>query len=130
MSLPVPRILGLDRDAPLDKGGSKTASPYRAELLPPKALLAIAAELKLGADRHAPPPEGERLGSWVKDSVECHLGRALAHMLAYLAGDRSEPHLTHVGCRVLFALELEQRMSANGAAPQKRDSTESGTAQE
>lgn len=98
-----PVIAGVGPDAPTvtnDAGGKQSAVPYRCDLLPPRALLDVAAVLKGGADRYGDD-------NWRAIGRRDHLNHALTHVYAYLAGDRSDDHLSHAACRLLFAMETE-----------------------
>ena len=44
---------------------------------------------------------------WRKIPRREHIARALRHLTLHLIGDKSEDHLPHAACRVLFALECE-----------------------
>lgn len=87
-------------------GGRQSESPYRAELLPPRALLRAAEVLAHGERKH-PRKDTKAPPNWHLIPIEEHIGRAQAHLLAYMAGDTSDDHLTHALCRLLFACELE-----------------------
>lgn len=96
-------VEGVGKDAPVvtnEKGGKQSDTKYRADLLPPIALLQIARVLKEGADKYGAE-------NWRKISQADNLNHALIHILAYLAGNREDDHLQHAGCRILFALETE-----------------------
>lgn len=98
---------GVGPDAPIvynEQGGGQSASPYRLDLVDPKALLDISKVLKEGADKY-----GEN--NWKKISINDHLNHLLVHVYAYLAGDKSDKHLAHAACRAIFALgvELEEK---------------------
>ncbi len=108
-----PVVAGLGPDAPTEtnsKGGRQSALPYRADLLPAQATLAVAAVLKTGADKY-----GET--NWHAISVREHLNHVLTHAFAYLAGDASDDHLAHMACRALMALEIQLRETAERAKP-------------
>lgn len=100
----MPTIAGVGPDAPTEikpNGAKQSDSPYRLDLIPPKALLNTAAILKQGAVKY-----GEN--NWRGLSVEDNLNHALVHIYAYLASDRQDDHLGHALCRMMFAKELEK----------------------
>lgn len=98
-----PVVEGVGPDAPVvvsDQGGKHSDSPYRLDVVPPKALLAVSAVLKEGLEKYG-------LDNWRGISQREHLNHALVHIYAHLAGDQSDSHLTHAACRLLFALETQ-----------------------
>lgn len=84
-----------------DQGGKQAKIEYRADLVPPLAMLRAAGILKMGADRY-----GE--GNWKKISIPSHLNHAISHLFLYLSGDQVEDHLAHATCRLMFALDLKE----------------------
>lgn len=82
----------------VEKDGKQSKSLARLDLLPPKAIFRIGSVLKAGAERY-----GE--WNWLDISTSDHINHALIHLLAHLANDDKEDHLTHAACRIIFALE-------------------------
>jgi hypothetical protein len=100
-------IEGLGPDVPTAKDGLQSEVNYRFDLVPPLALAKVAEVLHQGANKYGD-------NSWVKlDDPTDHVSHALAHLYAFLAGDRQEgqpqDHLTHAACRILFALDVIER---------------------
>lgn len=102
--MPPSLVPGVSPDAPIEtksNGAQQSASPYRPELLPPLAVLSVSKILKDGADKYGAE-------NWRGLTVSDNLSHALTHIFAYLAGDKSDDHIDHAACRLLFASELAQ----------------------
>lgn len=87
-------------DAPThtnEKGGSQSYVPVRFDLIDGKALFEMAKVLHHGAEKY-----GE--GNWRLIDIPDHLNHLIMHAYAYLAGDRTDEHLSHILCRATFAL--------------------------
>jgi hypothetical protein len=87
-------------DAPThvnDQGGKQSLIPVRFDLIDAKALFEMAKVLHVGAEKY-----GEN--NWRLISIEEHLNHGIMHGYAYLAGDRTDEHLSHMLCRSTFAL--------------------------
>lgn len=83
-----------------EKGGIQHERPYKSEALFFNALLAVS-----GLRYEACKVKGYPDDNYLNIDKREHIGRALTHLFAYMAGDTSNDHLTHAACRVLMALE-------------------------
>jgi Domain of unknown function (DUF5664) len=79
-----------------EKGGGQSHVPARFDLVDGKAMFAMAAVLHQGAEKYG-------VDNWRKIDVQDHLNHLIMHAYAYLAGDRSDEHLSHIMCRSMFA---------------------------
>lgn len=85
-------------DTVVNEHGAKQAHVNaRMDLIPPENLLLLGECLGYGAGRY-----GE--GNWQKIAEKDNLNHALIHILKWLLGDRSEPHLVNAIARTNFAL--------------------------
>ena len=80
-----------------ERGGSQSDIPVRFDLIDANAMFAMAAVLDQGAKKY-----GE--DNWRLIPVKDHLNHLLMHTFAYLAGDETDEHLSHILCRATFAL--------------------------
>lgn len=80
-----------------DQGGKQSYLPERMDLIPTKPLLLLAQCLGFGAEKY-----GEN--NWHKIPERENVNHAMAHLVHWLDGDRSEPHLVNAAARVFFAL--------------------------
>jgi hypothetical protein len=78
-------------------GGSQSDIPVRFDLIDGKALFEMAKVLDSGARKY-----GEE--NWRLIPVNDHLNHLLMHTYAYLSGDKTDDHLSHILCRATFAL--------------------------
>lgn len=91
------KIAGRDTETHVnEKGGRQSLIPVRFDLIDAKALFKMAEVLHEGAKKY-----GE--DNWRLIPIEEHLNHMIMHAYAYLAGDRSDEHLSHIMCRATFA---------------------------
>ena len=102
-------VKGVEPDAPVvvnEKGGKQSDSPYAFHMIPVSSILAAAEVCSYGAKKY-----GETIGdrNYTKIPTAEHINHAIAHMYAYLAGDRTDDHLGHAIVRTMFAYDTAQK---------------------
>ncbi len=94
-------IPGIGPDAPIienDQGGRQSALPYKFSTVPPMALLRMANVFTKGAEKYGP-------NNYKKIPLEDSVDHAMAHLVAFLAGDDQDDHLGHALARLAMAVE-------------------------
>jgi len=94
-------------DAPThtnDKGGRQSLVEVRFDLIDGPALFEMASVLHDGAEKYG-------ADNWRKIDIPDHLNHLIMHAYAYLSGDRTDEHLSHIMCRSMFAqaVALQER---------------------
>lgn len=96
-------VKGVSKEEPVvfnEEGGGQSRTLYDFTLADPKAMFEMCKVLKEGADKYGAE-------NWRLISIDDHLNHLLIHIYAYLAGDRSDEHLSHIMCRALFAQAVD-----------------------
>lgn len=92
-------VKGVGKDEPIvvnGNGGGQSKVSYRFDLADPKAMFEMCKVLAIGAERYGD-------FNWRLIPIEDHINHLLIHAYAYLAGDKTDEHLSHMMCRALFA---------------------------
>lgn len=91
------------------RGGSQSHLPYRFDRFDGPAMFRMAEVLHQGAEQYGPD-------NWRKIDVADHLNHLIAHAYAWIGGDRSDDHLSHIMCRAMFAcaVQLTEEGKADG----------------
>lgn len=79
-----------------EKGAKQSKVEARFDLIDGPALFEMASVLHTGAVKYG-------ANNWRGIDVELHLNHLIMHAYAYLSGDRSDDHLSHIMCRSMFA---------------------------
>lgn len=103
---------GLGKDAEITTntaGGKQSRIEFAFHLLDAPAIMALANVVYQGAEKYA-------RDNWRLISEEEHLNHALAHIFAYMAGDRQDDHLEHALCRLMMSVAKKIRPEYYGYA--------------
>lgn len=90
-------------DAPTvtnEKGAKQSHIPVAFHLVDGPAMFQMAKVLHEGAEKYG-------ANNWRGIPIEDHLNHLIMHAYAYLSGDRTDEHLSHIMCRAMFAQAVE-----------------------
>lgn len=99
-------IVGPDRPIIFNEQGGGQSVPVRFDLIDGPALFSMVKVLEEGAAKY-----GEN--NWRKVPIQDHLNHLIMHAYAYLSGDKSDEHLSHIMCRAMFAEAVKLEGSNN-----------------
>lgn len=82
-----------------ENGAKRDSIPERFDLIPMAALRECAVVMSEGASRYGD-------NNWRGLPIREMLNHGMRHLVLYMSGDRSEPHLSHAACNLLMAMEV------------------------
>jgi hypothetical protein len=109
-------------DAPVvynELGAGQSKLDARFDLIDGPALFEMAQVLDYGAKKYGD-------NNWRGIKVEDHLNHLIMHAYAYLSGDESDNHLSHIMCRAMFAQAVAIQDGDAWRTHRPRHSTEIG----
>jgi len=92
-------VTGVGADAPTvinEHGGKQSAVLYAFDTLDSKAMFAMCKVMKEGRDKYGSDE------NWRKIPAKEHWNHMVIHAFAWLAGDKSDDHLSHIMCRAMM----------------------------
>lgn len=91
---------------PTTPGLKNDAGKTRFDLLPPRALWAVADVITFGATKYGPD-------NWRGVERQRWFAAAMRHLWAWMLGEKRDPesglpHLAHAACSILFLLDIDE----------------------
>jgi len=109
---PLSKIPGVGPDAETvtnKQGGKQSKVLYAFDALDPKAMFAMCKVLHEGRLKYGDDE------NWRKIPAREHINHAIIHFMAYLAGDRTDEHLSHAMCRAMMATAVDMDVTKDKA---------------
>ena len=98
--------------------------PFAYHLLPAEGLAKVAAVMRIG-EMKGRPDDG-----WRKVPTMEHVNHAISHLMAYVAGRHNDHHLANAACRVLMALDMDDKEPLPMASDSPKEDTKGNTGPE